>query len=64
MKNYLVIIIFPLFSFAQIDEAIKLKEVIVSKSKINTVDLGIISNKTHKLIILQLRRDYKMPIRD
>ena len=49
MKNYLVIIIFPLFSFAQIDEAIKLKEVIVSKSKINAVDLGIISNKIYKI---------------
>jgi hypothetical protein len=49
MKNYLIIIIFPIFSFAQIDKAIKLNEVIVSKSKINAVDLGIISNKSFKI---------------
>ena len=49
MKNYLIIIIFPLFSFAQIDDAIKLKEVIVSKSKINAVDLGIIKYQIHKI---------------
>lgn len=49
MKYILIIIIFPFVAFAQTNEAIKLNEVFVSKSKINAYDLGIISYNRHRI---------------